>query len=114
MSNQLRTSEDVLLIDNFEGVNQLVHDLNLKSGIAPHLRGAFVDGKGNVERLPGKVANSSSSFGGPVFTLHQLEFSDHSSVFIHQSSSYKIETDVTELFSVWSVELTAPVDSFIF
>lgn len=114
MSNQLRTSEEVLLIDNFEGVNQLVHDLNLKPGITPYLRGAFTDEKGNIQHLPGKIVNSSSSFGGPVFTLHQLEFSDHSSVFIHQSSSYKIETDITELFSTPIVELTAPMDSFIF
>lgn len=114
MANQQRAEEDALVIDNFNGVNQLIHELNLPETYVPWLRGSFSDDKGNIQRLPGKKAITTGSLGGPVFTLHQLEFTDKSYVLIHQSSSYKIETDVTELLTSQTIELTAPVDSFIF
>jgi len=114
MANQQRTEGPVLVIDNLSGVNQLIHDLNLTKEATPWLRGMFPDDKGNLQRIPGKLAMTTGSFGGPVFTLHQLEFTDKDLVLIHQSSNYKIETDVSELLSSQTIELTAPVDSFIF
>jgi hypothetical protein len=114
MSLQRRTEKTPLIIEDFEGCNQLIDDLTLKSESPPWMHGCFPNVKMNVERIPGKLLASTATTGGHVLTLHQLEFTDRSVMLIHQSSNYSIETDLTNLMTEPDVTPLAPLEPFIF
>lgn len=114
MAHQRRTERDELIIENLEGCNQLIDDLTLKPESPQWMHGCFANAKMNVERIPGKLLNSSATTGGHVLTLKQLDFTDRTVLMIHQSSNYSIETDLTNLMTERDVTPLAPIEPFMF
>ena len=114
MANQRRTSEPPLVVETLGGVNQVIDQLNLPEQDTPWLHGMMPDNRGNLTRIPGKIRNSTASEGSHVLTLHQLEFSDKSRVFIHQGSEVKLEDDVTALAVEQGTVFDSPIHPIIF
>jgi len=113
-----RTNEEPYIIESFGGVNQLVDELELRGkggkGLTPWTHGLYTTELENEERLPGKRLNSSNSTGGHILVLQQLRFVGKTILFIHQSSNWLIENDLTELMSDSDVTTLLPTEPFIF
>lgn len=114
MANQRRTSEPPVIVETLGGVNQVLDQLNLPPESTPWLHGMFPNARGDLERIPGKLANSTGSLGSHVLSLTQLEFSGKSVVLIHQGSQLKTEDDVTTLMTTPGSPFDSPVHPLIF
>jgi len=114
MAHQRRTDEELLVVDDFSGVNQVIDELKISDKATPWLYGAFVSPHKTVERIPGKVLVSSATSGGAVFTLHQLDFTDRSLVLVHQASNYLVEDNLDVLTGDVEITPLLPTEPFIF
>lgn len=109
-----RTQKESKIIEDFEGINNLVDELKLSDEFTPWSHGGYYNEKAEFERIKGKKLNSSVTTGGHVLTLHQLEFTDRDVLFIHQSSDWKIESDLSELMTEPEITSLVPLEPFIF
>jgi len=111
-----RSQDHTLIVDDFKNINQSVDEIDriYPDSHTPWMHGGYFNEKAQFERLQGKKLNSSVTTGGHVLTLQQLEFTDRNVLFIHQSSSWIIETDLTELMSEPNVTPLTPLEPFIF
>jgi len=108
-----RTQDEVLLVDDFRGVNSIIDEVKLLPGMAPQTLGGYCDTSFHFNRLPGKILHSSDTTGGHVLSIRQLEFTDHALVIVHDSSDYRTVTDMSTL-TVGSIPLgESPVDTMI-
>lgn len=109
-----RTQNNLLIIDDFRGVNNIVDDLKLSPDHTPWSHGGYYNEKAEFERLQGKKLNSSATTGGHILVLQQMAFTDRNVMLIHQSSNWFIEDDLTELMSEPDVTTLTPTEPFIF
>ena len=113
-----RTNEEPYIIEDFGGVNQLIDELELRGkeerGVTPWMSGLYDNGHQNVERIPGKLLNTSNTTGGHILVLQQLDFANRNVLLIHQSSNYITEDDLTELQSDLGITPALPIEPFIF
>ena len=114
MANQKRTEHEILVIDNFDRVNQLVDELKLSKGFSPWLEGLYSNSKRQLTRIPGKLLNQTGTTGGRVLSLHQLSFADKTFLIIHQSTNILMEEDLTSLMDTTDVSTLVPTEPFIF
>lgn len=114
MADQNRTEEQTLIIEDFEGVNQLIDELKLSPGATPYMRGCYATERENVKRLPGKALSSSITTGGHVLTIQQLVFTDRNTVLVHRSSNYSLVDDISELQSEPDISPLVPTEPFIY
>lgn len=109
----IRTEHDLLVVESFRGVNQIVDELNLVPEFCPWAHGGFFNRESAFERLPGKMPSSATT-GGLVLTLTQLTFADTDTVLIHQSSNWIVNDSVEELLVEQEETLLTPMEPFIF
>jgi hypothetical protein len=109
-----RTARSTKIVEDFRGTNQVIDEFKLSDEYVPWNRGGYFNEKAEFERIRGKHLNSSITTGGHILTLRQLEFTDSNVLFVHQSSSWLLEDDLTELMSEPSVTPLTPQEPFIF
>lgn len=95
----LRTEATKLVVEDFNNINQVTDELNLPDDQTPWAYGGYFNEKSEFERIQGKQLNSSNSTGGQVLTIQQLTFEGRNVLFVHQSSNWVIEDDLTELMT---------------
>ena len=78
----IRTDGNVLVVDDFAGVNNAIDEIKLPPNLIPWSQGGYY-----TER---------KEFG-ILWCLKQLEFSDHSVVVFHASTQYVVGVDMSSL-----------------
>jgi len=99
------------IINEFSGVNDLVDDVKLPEDLVSWAHGAFPSDKSRMQRIPGKLVNSTSTHEGMIISIHQLDFQDTNLVVIHTSTVLQTDDDLSTLVS--SSSNPFPLDNFI-
>jgi hypothetical protein len=93
----IRTDGNVLVVDDFAGVNNAIDEIKLPPNLVPWSQGGYYTERKEFERLRGKKMVGTSTAFGILLCLKQLEFSDHSVVVFHASTQYVVGVDMSSL-----------------
>lgn len=113
MAEDRKKPWDKFSIEEFDGVDNAVSELNLEDGAVPWLYGGYATEQNAIRRIPGKLLHSSVTTGGQVITISQMDFSDQTVVFLHRGSNYLVEDDITPLIAEPG-DVIDPLEPFIF
>ena len=99
------------IINEFSGVNDLVDDVKLPEDLVSWAHGAFPSDKSRMQRIPGKLVNSTSTHEGMIISIHQLDFQNTNLVVIHTSTALQTDSNLSTLLS--SASTPFPLENFV-
>ena len=101
----IRTDGNVLVVDDFAGVNNAVDEVKLPPNLVPWSQGGYYTERKEFERLRGKKMVGTSTAFGILLCIKQLDFRDSTTVVFHASTGYFVQSDLS------SLRTTMPVTS---
>jgi len=85
----IRSTDNIQIIESFEGVNDAIDRIKLPSELVPTSLGGWYTEKNEFERIKGKrLVTSSSTNLGSILCIKQLEFKNEKVVVYHSSTGY--------------------------
>ena len=85
----LRSSDNLQIIEVFDGVNDAIDRLKLPDELAPTSLGGYYTEKSEFQRVLGKkLVNATTTNLGQILCIKQLEFENEKIVVYHSSTGY--------------------------
>ena len=99
----IRTDGNVLVVEDFAGVNNALDEVKLPPNLVPWSMGGYYTERKEFERLRGKKVVGTSTAFGILLCIKQLDFRERSIVVFHASTQYCTESDLSALRTVMPV-----------
>jgi hypothetical protein len=93
----IRAQGNKKIVDSFEGQNDALDEVKLPPALVRWANGGYYTPRKEFERIPGKLALSTSTSVGSLLAIKQIDFQDRSVVIVHASVAYGYLTDLSAL-----------------